>query len=260
MGPIILSDNKHNNLFSNDVFKIGDKVNRNVLISCDHGLMIVNRFDRNESGVGHSQWLLDHGNASTVESHNCYQRIKNIQSPIIFDVGANIGTFTTWMSRAFPNGKIFSFEPQRSVFQILCGNVAINNLYNVYAHQCAIGDQNSIIEVDEPNYFGNEDYGTFSLVDKVIKNVTSEKLIVEVKTIDWIMDLYSIPRVDLIKIDVEGMDLSVLEGARQMIERFHPCIFIEHFDYRVSILKELESFLDQYEYKYTIIENNLITL
>ena len=74
------------------------------------------------------------------------------------------------------------------------------------------------------------------------------------------MDLYSIPRVDLIKIDVEGMDLSVLEGARQMIERFHPCIFIEHFDYRVSILKELESFLDQYEYKYNIIENNLITL
>lgn len=222
--------------------------------------MIINRFDNDPNGVGHSQWLLDHGNVSTVESQHCYQRIKNIHSPIIFDVGANIGTFTTWMARAFPKGNVFSFEPQRSVFQILCGNVAINNLYNVYTYQYAIGDQNSRIEVDEPNYFGNEDYGTFSLVDTVVKNVTDQKLIVEVKTIDWIIDFYSVPRVDLIKIDVEGMDLSVLKGASHMIEKYHPCIFIEHFDYRVSILKELESFLDQYEYKYNIIENNLITL
>lgn len=260
MGPIILSDTRHNNLFSNDVFKIGDKVNRNVLLSCDHGLMIVNRFDRDQNQVGHSQWLLDHGNVSTVETHHCYQKIKNIQSPIIFDVGANIGTFTTWMSKAFPNGKVFSFEPQRSVFQMLCGNVAINNLYNVYTYNCALGDTNSRMEAYEPNYFGNEDYGTFSLVDNVVKNITDEKLIVEVKTIDWIMDFYSIPRVDLIKIDVEGMDLSVLKGARQMIEKFHPYIFIEHYDNRVSILEELDSFLNQYEYKYDIIQNNLITL
>ena len=55
-------------MFSN----LGDKVHRNVLLSCDHGLMIVNRFDCNQEQVGHGQWLLDHGNTSTIEAFNCY--------------------------------------------------------------------------------------------------------------------------------------------------------------------------------------------
>ena len=71
------------------------------------------------------------------------EKIKNYFEPkSILDIGANIGTFTTWLSKAFPNGKIYSFEPQRAVFQMLSGNVAINNLYNVYTHNIALGEEN----------------------------------------------------------------------------------------------------------------------
>ena len=208
------------------VFNIGDKVHRNVLLSCDHGLMIVNRFDCNHEQVGHGQWLLDHGNTSTIEAYNCYQAIKDYSEPVIFDIGANIGTFTTWMAKAFPNGKIYAFEPQRQVFQMLCGNAAINNFYNVYAYNIGLGKENVKIGFQEPNYFEKADFGTFSLVEDIITQKTDNKIVVQINTLDWFLENYNIPKIHLLKIDVEGMDLDVLIGATNAIKKHLPVIFI----------------------------------
>ena len=240
------------------IFNIGDKPRRNVLVSTDHGLMIVNRFDCNQQQVGHGQWLLDHGNVSTVEASYCYSAIHDIQNPVIFDIGANIGTITTWMANAFPLGKVYSFEPQRSVFQMLCGNVAINNLYNVYTHNLALGKENTFIEFEEPNYFEKNDFGTFSLVEKVIDETTKEKIKVQVQTLDSFIEQHNIKVVSLLKIDVEGMDMDVLTGATQTIRMHHPVIFIEHNDNRKSIIDNVKNFLIKFGYDFEIIGNNLL--
>jgi FkbM family methyltransferase len=240
------------------VFNVGDKVYRNVLLSCDHGLMIVNRFDCNDNQVGHGQWLLDHGNTSTVEAFNCYESIKDVFEPIIFDIGANIGTFTTWMAKAFPQGKIYSFEPQREVFQMLCGNASINNFYNVYPYNIGIGKENTKIEFEEPNYFSKNDFGTFSLVETVIAEKTKNKITVQINTIDWFLEYYNVPKVDLLKIDVEGMDLDVLIGGSKTIKKHLPIIFVEHCDNRKTIIDDIKQFLNQYEYDYTVVGNNLL--
>jgi FkbM family methyltransferase len=240
------------------IFNIGDKVHRNVLLSCDHGLMIVNRFDCNSEQVGHGQWLLDHGNTSTIEAANCYNAIKEFSEPIIFDIGANIGTFTTWMARAFPNGKIYSFEPQRAVFQMLSGNAAINNLYNVHTHNIGLGKENTKVEFDEPNYFQKNDFGTFSLVENIITEKTKNKIVVQIQTLDWFLEYYKVPKVHLLKIDVEGMDLDVLTGGHNTIKKHLPVIFIEHCDNRKTIIDPIKEFLDQFDYGYQIIGNNVL--
>lgn len=240
------------------IFNIGDKVHRNVILSCDHGLMIVNRFDCNHEQVGHGQWLLDHGNTSTIEAANCYNAIKYISEPIIFDIGSNIGTFTTWMAKAFPKGKIHSFEPQRAVFQMLSGNAAINNLYNVYTYNMGLGRENKKVEFQEPNYFQKNDFGTFSLVEDIITDKTENKIVVQINTLDWFVEYYNIPKIHLLKIDVEGMDLDVLVGGRNTIIKNLPVIFIEHCDNRKTIIEDIKSFLDEFEYGYEIIGNNLL--
>lgn len=237
---------------------IGDKVNRNVLLSCDHGLMIVNRFDCNHEKVGHGQWLLDHGNASTIEAFNCYNSIKDISAPVVFDIGANIGTFTSWIAKAFPRGKVYSFEPQRAVFQMLSGNVAINNLYNVYTYNIGLGRENTKVEFEEPNYFQENDFGTFSLVGDIITDKTTDKIVVQINTLDWFMEYYNIPKVHLLKIDVEGMDLDVLVGATKTLKKHFPIIFIEHFDNRKSIIEDIKEFLDEFNYDYELIGNNVL--
>lgn len=240
------------------MFTIGDKVYRNVLLSCDHGLMIVNRFDCNHEQVGHGQWLLDHGNTSTIEASNCFESIRHIPDPVIFDVGANIGTFTTWMARAFPEGRVYAFEPQRSVFQMLSGNAAINNLYNVYTYNIGLGRENSKIEFEEPNYFHKNDFGTFSLIENIIKDKTNNTVVVPISTLDTFCSYHNVPKIDLLKIDVEGMDLDVLVGGVEVINNNHPAIFIEHSDNRRSILQDIQDFLHQFKYNFQVIGNNVL--
>jgi FkbM family methyltransferase len=240
------------------MFNIGDKVHRNVLLPCDHGLMIVNRFDCNENQVGHGQWLLDHGNTTTVEASICLNALKNKSDPVIFDIGANIGTFTTWMAKFYPKGKIYAFEPQRIVFQMLCGNMSINNHDNVYAMNMGLGDENTTIEFFEPDYTQKVDYGTFSLVEKVIDKTTNNLSVVDISTLDSFMSKHKIEKVDLLKIDVEGMDIQVLRGAKETIQRCKPAIFIEHSDNRKSVMQEIEKELDQYKYCYEVHGNNVL--
>lgn len=240
------------------IFNIGNKVHRNILLSCDHGLMIVNRFDSNHEHVGHGQWLLDHGNVGTIEASLCYNAVKHISNPIVFDVGANIGTFATWMARAFPQGKVYCFEPQHAVFQQLAGNMAINNLYNAFTYNMALGTENKFVQFNQPNYFTPNDFGTFSLkTDKHLPR-TTETITVEMQTLDNFVSVYGIRRLDLLKIDAEGMDLEVLMGAEQTIKRFLPRIFVEHSDNEISIKDSIMEFLSQFDYDLEVIDRNIL--
>jgi FkbM family methyltransferase len=234
------------------MFYIENKLRRNVLLSCDHGLMIVNRFDYNDKFVGHGQCLLDHGNMSTVEAQACYNVVKHINDAVIVDVGSNIGTFTTWMARAFPMGKIYAFEPQREIFQMLCGNVAINNFYNVYAYNMALGSMSSKVEYREPDYFEPTDFGTFSLLKQ---QETGNTTVIDLTTLDSFVEDYKISKIDLLKIDVEGMDLDVLKGSKQVIEKFSPVIFIECTDQNI---KTMVDFVENLNYNCELVSNNLL--
>ena len=239
------------------MFQINDKNSRNILVSCDHGILCINRFDYNQNKVGSGIGILDHGNLCTVEANECIQALVGIKNPVILDVGANIGAFTNWMSRYFPEGKIYCFEPQRLVFQILCANIAINNLYNVYAHNIAIGEVNSRIKILEPNYNIPNDFGTFSLIRNTISEKTVE-LIIDMNTLDYFAQQYEITSVDLIKIDAEGMDLAVLHGAKNLIEKYRPIIFVEFFDNYENNQEKLEHFLNENNYECKYVLNNIL--
>lgn len=239
---------------------IKDKPRRNVLVSSDHGLMIVNRFDSNSEQVGHGQWLLDHGNTSTIEAQIAYDCLKDRSQPVIFDVGANIGTFATWMATTFNQGRIYCFEPQRLIFQMLCGNMAINNFDNCYVYNMGLGSTNTRIEIQEPNYYTAEDFGIFSLVEDKIRSKSGISSVVEIMTIDTFVELHKINRLDYIKIDAEGMDLDVLKGAENSLKRFMPTLFVEHSDNRSSILKEIVDFLGEDRYTFKVAGNNVLAV
>jgi len=239
------------------MFEINDMVRRNVLVSSDHGLMIVNRFDYNENRVGHGQSILDHGNICTVEASACIDVIKHIKDPIIFDIGSNIGAFTIWLAKYFPKGKIYSFEPQRLIFQMLCGNLAINNIFNVHAYNLAFGSNNCRIQFQEPNYNIPNDFGTFSLVNNTI-NEKSENLIIDLYTVDNFISGMNINKIDLLKIDAEGMDLEILNSGIETIKKYKPAIFVEYFDNNKSFEDEINLFLSNLNYSSTIIGNNIL--
>lgn len=240
------------------MFYVSDKVRRNVLVSSDHGSMIVNRFDCNHEQVGHGQWLLDHGSASSVEANEAYDALRHIEQPVIFDIGSNIGTYATWIARLFPRGTLYCFEPQRLIFQMLCGNLALNNFDNCHVYNMAIGNSNDFIEIEEPNYYQKEDFGIFSLIEDKITNKSGYKYTVQVMTLDTFVETFRVMKLDFIKIDVEGMDIAVLKGATNTLKYYKPTIFIEHSDNRKSILTEIVDYLGINNYDYKVVGNNVL--
>ena len=230
----------------------GDKKSTNVLVSSDHGLMIVNRFDGDQNANGHGAWLLDHGNGCVPEAFRSFEVLKERPNPVILDVGANIGCFTTLLARVLPNSTIHAFEPQRHVFQILSGNIAINNLYNVHTVNCAVSNYNGTLDIEEPDPTKPCDFGTYSLVHQNTYTPSGKKRVCDVVTLDKYVEKHGIERVDFIKIDVEGMDIDVLEGARKIIEAHKPILFVEHITAYGSMRDQLQSleFLQKYTFHY----------
>ena len=216
------------------MFTIGDKPLPNILVNCDHGMMIINRFDNDVNSIG--QMILDHGNNNTVEADLTVRMLQHTTDPIIFDVGSNIGTYATWVAKwaSDKNGKVYCFEPQRQIFQMLCGNLAINNIFNVYSYQLGLGKEEKYIEIPEIDYYTpNSSFGSVSLdgIDrKKYNNKINQTQRIKLTTLDNFMIEHNIPKVDYIKIDAEGLDIDVMEGGMNTIKKFMPDLYVEYLN------------------------------
>ena len=234
------------------MFWLTDKVRRNVLVSTDQGYLLVNRFDQGVSG----QSLLSHGQAQTLDVDFCFESLtkRNNLNPVIFDIGAGTGTFTTWQAKVFGQSRIYCFEPQHAVFQLLAANVALNNLYNVRTYNLAIGAEHTRLEYPEPDYFAEHDFGKFSLTNNRGMECIEQTVSVEAITVDSFVELHKITSLDFLKITTNGMDVDVLRGAEQCLARFHPVIYMDYIpagpdENRTDIVAILES--HNYDFKGT---------
>jgi FkbM family methyltransferase len=138
---------------------------------------------------------------------------------MVLDIGANMGAHTVSLAQATgPNGVVLAFEPQRVIFQILCANVALNGLGNVYTNQAAVGREAGTVIVPNLDYSGVNNYGGVAL------GGWSEGERVSLVTVDSL----GLPACHLVKIDVEGMEGDVIAGAEQTIRRFQPVLYLEN--------------------------------
>jgi len=138
------------------------------------------------------------------------------ESPVIFDVGANEGRYAGMISTIFPQGKLYSFEPHPKSYDRLSKRGVDGNFF-----QIAVGAENkrcTLYErVDHPD--GSEMASVHEKVITEFHGVESVKIDVEMKTIDTIMKEQNIDCVDFLKIDVEGHELAVIEGATEAIKQ-----------------------------------------
>jgi FkbM family methyltransferase len=145
---------------------------------------------------------------------------------IVLDIGANLGTYTIPLAARNPHLEIISFEPQQAIYYQLCGNIALNSLENVTAYNIAVGDKEETIELAMPDYTKEDNIGGFSL-DPFVKSKTPTT-VGKVRPVDVItIDSMNLDFVQMIKIDVEGLEINVLKGAHETIVRsgYPPIIF-----------------------------------
>ncbi len=181
------------------------------LQQCRHGPML---FNRRDMYIGRS--LADYGEYSEAEIEVLRQLLR--PGAVIVEAGSNIGALTIPLARiAGDQGRVYAYEPQRLLFQILCANLALNGLYNVVAQQQALGSAPGELRVpvlppDEVLNFGGVSLETSERGEPV-----------PVGTIDAL----DLKRVSLVKADVEGMEQAVLEGGRETIARLRPALYVE---------------------------------
>jgi FkbM family methyltransferase len=175
--------------------------------------------------------------------------MKNHSCNVIFDVGANIGQTTCFLSPYFPKAQILAFEPVKSTFDILTKN--ISDLHHAKALNYALGSShkemtirvrsNSELNTLTPNNIGRDsDSDTFDAI--------------QVTTIDQICQLQDIHKIDLLKMDVQGYEIETLKGAQNLLDNnlikfVYSEVGFDPSDTECQSFNEINTYLNQYDFK-----------
>lgn len=139
----------------------------------------------------------------------------------VLDVGANIGINTIRLSKLVgETGKVYAFEPVPDTAGRFRSNMSLNSCINVSLFECALSEENTTISMN--NSKEEENKGAFNL-----RSPDGEGVAVAVYNGDHLLSQQHIGRVDLIKIDVEGLEWSVVKGLEQTIAMYKPVIVVE---------------------------------
>ncbi|WFN14881.1 FkbM family methyltransferase [Burkholderia contaminans] len=142
---------------------------------------------------------------------------------IAVDGGANAGLVCVPIAHRLRErgGRVYAFEPQRTLFHALGGTVALNELDNLHLLNMGLAAANGTMKVPDVDYDQDADFGQVSLVDAQTSGGTPTPVVR--------LDSLGLPRLDFLKLDIEGMEIDALRGAGRLIEMHLPWCWIEYW-------------------------------
>ena len=242
-----------------------------ILAATDQGTLILNRFDYHmidaKAGYGVGFTLLERSAYDTDEvtlvgQLLAFRRHYFGDGVIALDCGANIGVFTVEWAKAMTGwGSVLAIEAQERIYYALAGNIAINNCFNARAIHAAVDAQPGTLRIPRPDYLSPGTFGSLELryspnAEFIGQSIDySEANLTPVPAIS--IDSLALPRIDLLKIDVERMEMAVLTGAQQSIGRHLPIILVERLKAQEA---ELDALLAGHGYRRYRIGLNLLAI
>jgi FkbM family methyltransferase len=178
---------------------------------------------------------------------------------VVFDIGAHTGFFALFSALENENRQVYAFEPTPKTFKKLKENVLLNKTSNLKPIWGAVSDGDGEVSLYVPRglYEKEEDVPTSASTLKDFKEDT-EEIIVPSITIDSFVKANNIAKVDLMKIDTEGTEHRVLEGAKEVISRDNPLIICEVLPGMTEAL--LQAFFQNSNYEFFWITDEGLVL
>jgi FkbM family methyltransferase len=242
-----------------------------LVASTEHGALILNRFDyhmvNQVSGYGVGFEILETGAFQATEIDSVLAlldlRRKHLGDGVVaIDCGANIGTHTIdWAKRMTGWGSVIAIEAQERIFYALAGNIAINNCFNAQAFHAAVAEEDGFMTIPIPNYLAPGSFGSLELRQREKSEFIGQPIEYNGSTVATVrtlaIDSFNLSRIDLIKIDVEGMELEVLRGAAKSIAKSKPILLVETIKTDENALRQV---LQQFGYQIVKMGQNFLAV
>jgi FkbM family methyltransferase len=151
---------------------------------------------------------------------------------VVFDIGANIGAHTLGVAQSVgPQGQVFAFEPSDFAFEKLCRNLALNPELAARTSLQQILLAASSSDRSEPEIYASWPLQSSDTVHPKHRGRLVSTAGASVDTLDSFVQCNRIDRLNLIKMDVDGHELPVLQGALETLRRFRPVLVMEMSPY-----------------------------
>ena len=184
---------------------------------------------RTDVGIGHALRVLGVFEPHLAKIATKMHRLRG--GGMLIDIGANLGTFCIPVARA-TGCEVHAFDAQRIMSQLLAGNLALNGIASGRVHHVALGAPGhpKSLRMPLPDYACKGNFGAFSTQEDIYRTVSAPRMTdsgeteeVQLRT----LDSYALEDVFLVKVDVEGAELEVLQGAIETLREsnFPPLIF-----------------------------------
>lgn len=172
---------------------------------------------------------------------------------VFFDIGANTGIYSLIAAAMSKEISVHAFEPLEKACKILKKNKDKNNFNNLFVNQIAVGsyDGEGILKI-ERDRGGAIPLGS-SLKRVIEKQDFYQEYKVKTMRLDSYIEKVGVEKVDLIKIDTEGTENDVLNGAEKVLTKFRPVLICEVLHNLIE--DKLHEILDSMEYDYYLISN-----
>ena len=163
------------------------------------------------------------------------------EGDVVYDVGAHVGYYTALASTIVgKRGAVFSFEPRPVNYRYLKRHVRANDLSNVRIFEAAVGSTAGIVSFDNETGTGTG------------RVRSGGKITVNMVCLDELFAKGEIPLPNFLKVDVEGGEVDVLEGARTVIAQARPAMLLATHGSREHAF--VEKFLDDHDYVYHVLD------
>jgi len=168
-----------------------------------------------------------------------------------YDIGANIGFYVLLMSRYVQS--IVAFEPVSKTYKTLTENIRDNKIENVFPYNCGLSDKSGDLAISLYNSSGNNSlYNRTVPPGHGLKKIGSQ--VISLVQLDRFVLSKMLPMPTMMKIDIEGAELSALRGASRILTEGQPVIFMELSENTCADAgyspNDLVKYLTQYGYQF----------
>lgn len=168
------------------------------------------------------QWFI-YWDLQDITREKLYSLVKT--GDVIFDVGTNVGeTLLHFAKITGESGFVYGFEPDEKNYANVLKNISLNDFENVHVFDLGVSDKAETLKLFRVD---SHNLGMNRILNEAEAAEFEDFTTIETNTLDHIVEENKIEKVDVIKIDIEGYEMHALRGAKELLKKFQPRLFIE---------------------------------